>query len=222
MSSEQFLRGVNALILDAGLGKARARILRQRLEEKGGQVLPCLSPAATHVLVGNNVRQSRLPSLLGCTEIPRGVRVLRADWLSACLVARERVAESRYELPLESASCSPATVKADPPTVRSPAETGRTGGGVGKEEEGCEPVVKEEERVTEGEMTEGETTEEEDEKKNHQVTEETQVIPDRVGVLKSQCAYTWPINCYSSETAKIFDLGYFLYHDLALYTYSIH
>ena len=217
MSSEQFLRGVNALILDAGLGKARARILRQRLEGKGGQVLPSLSPAATHVLVGKNVRQSRLPSLLGCTEIPRGVRVLRADWLSACLVAGERVAESKYELPLESASCSPATVKADPPTVRNPTETGRTGGGGGEEEEGCEPVVKEER------VTEGETTEEEDEKKNHKVTEETQVTPDRVGVFKItvwrqilKCAYTWAHKpAVRLQKCLIWDI-------ICHYTYSIH
>ena len=182
MSTEQFLSGIHAVILDAGLGKARARILRKRLEDKGGEVLSNISTAATHILVGKNVRRSRLPGLLGC-EIPSGVRVLHGDWLSSCLVAGECVSEREYEVPLDSASSSPCNKeekKEAPLTASRPhenkkapaTETTESEGGEERrgEQEKCESVQKREETTTEGETTE------EEEK-----VESKDLLPDRVG-----------------------------------------
>ena len=185
MSSDRFLSGISALILDAGLGKARARILRQRLKGKGGRVLSSLSPAATHVLVGKNVRRSRLPALLGCTEAPSRVRVLQADWLSACLVAGECVGEKEYELPLESPGSSPCIKKEVSPTVRRVVEAGGTEEG-GEEE--SKSVVKEEEGTTDEATTERGSTEEEEEEEEEERTE-GKVQPERVGT------YTYTIHC---------------------------
>ena len=104
MSADQYLRGVRAVVLEQGMGKGRARILCRHLKTKGGSVLPGLSDAATHILVGNNVRRSRLPVLLGVAEIPSEVHVLRADWLSSCLVHGELVGEEEFCVPLETVS----------------------------------------------------------------------------------------------------------------------
>ena len=164
MSTDRFLSGVRALVVEAGLGKGRARILCRRLEEKGGEALSSVSPAATHILVGKNVSRSRLPSLLGQRQVPGGARVLRADWLSCCLARGERVSEREHELPPETSSSDETEA---PPTTGSPTKTGgteRVGGGGGEGQE----------IQNEATVTEGETTEEEAERPN------LPVLPERV------------------------------------------
>ncbi len=101
-----FLSDVHAIVLEQGVGKARAQILRKQLESKGGTAVSTLSEATTHVLVGNNVRLSRVPSLLKVNSLPDGVLVLRADWLSTCLVKGERVDVTLYSVKQEESSRS--------------------------------------------------------------------------------------------------------------------
>ena len=63
--------------------RVRARILCKQLKTKGGgSVIASLvsDTAATHLLIGNNVRPSRLPVVLGMKEVPRGVRVAGIYW----------------------------------------------------------------------------------------------------------------------------------------------
>ena len=96
MSGSSYLSDIHAIILEQGLGKARSQILRKQLESKGGTSEQTLSGSITHILVGNNVRLSRLPQLLKVKSVPEVVTVLRADWLSACLVKGERLDHAPY------------------------------------------------------------------------------------------------------------------------------
>ena len=104
MASDPFLRGVRAVILERGLGRGRAGILRKQLSRWGGRVEEELSPDTTHLLVGNKVRRMRLPALLGGTEVPPSVMVVRADWLSGSLQQGRLLGEEEYVVPRESPS----------------------------------------------------------------------------------------------------------------------
>lgn len=109
MSDKRFLSEVSAVILEQGLGKARAQILRKQLENHGGKVEKTLSQGTTHILVGKTTRLSRIPNLLKIKSIPEGVLVLRADWLSACLVEAEKVGHGAYVVhPEPSSTASPS------------------------------------------------------------------------------------------------------------------
>lgn len=121
MSTDQFLCGVRAVVLEPGLGKGRTRILCKQLETRGGRLESSISDATTHLLVGNSVRRSRLPVLLGAAEVPPGVRVVRADWLSSCLARGEWLREEEYEVPLENISRAPTSASNSP----SKAEDGQ-------------------------------------------------------------------------------------------------
>lgn len=120
MSSDQFLHGVRAVILEQGLGKARTGILRKRLKAKGGHLDQQLHPGSTtHLVVGPNVRRSRLPALLGGMEVPAEVRVVRADWLSGCLTHGALLREEEYTVPRES----PQKLATSPSPSTSPAKS---------------------------------------------------------------------------------------------------
>ena len=90
-SSAGFLSGVHALLVEQGVGKARKRILSRQLEEKGGTTADKISEdGITHIIVGSTVKLSRLAHLLKVDRLPE-VPVVRADWLSSCLVAGEKL-----------------------------------------------------------------------------------------------------------------------------------
>ena len=109
MSDKRFLSEVSAVILEQGLGKARAKILQKQLENHGGKVEKTLSQGTTHILVGKTTRLSRIPNLLKIKAIPEGVLVLRADWLSACLVEADMVGHGAYVVhPEPSPTTSPS------------------------------------------------------------------------------------------------------------------
>ena len=89
--SAGFLSGVHALLVEQGVGKARKRILSRQLEEKGGTTTDKISEdGITHIIVGSTVKLSRLTHLLKVDRLPE-VPVVRADWLSSCLVAGEKL-----------------------------------------------------------------------------------------------------------------------------------
>ena len=100
--------------MDQGLGKARTQILIKQLQSKGGSVEQSVHSDVTHILVGNNVRLSRVPHLLKIKSLPDRVLVLRADWLSACLVSGERTGHTQY------------IVQPEPSPQSSPIKTGHT------------------------------------------------------------------------------------------------
>ncbi len=93
-----FLSGIEALLLDQGLGKTRVAILSKQLEKHGGVAVKKLSESTTHILVGNITRLARVPVLLKIQSVPETVSVVRADWLSSCLAKRELLSEETYRV----------------------------------------------------------------------------------------------------------------------------
>ena len=119
MSGKRFLSDVRAVVLEQGLGKARSQILCKQLENHGGRVDKTVSPSTTHILVGKTTRLSRVPTLLKIKSVPENVLVVRADWLSACLVESEKVGHGAYLVhPEPSPASSPSKDKL--PTRTSP------------------------------------------------------------------------------------------------------
>ena len=98
MASNTLFTGINAIILEPGLGKARKKILHKKLEEKGGVSSDTLSSSVTHVLVGGSVKYSRIPTLLKVKEIDKHVQILQADWISKCLTEDKIVDTNSYRI----------------------------------------------------------------------------------------------------------------------------
>ena len=98
MASNNLFAGINAVVLEAGLGKARKKILCKKLEEKGGVSSDTFSSSVTHVLVGGTVRYDRVLSLLKVKEIDKHIEILQADWLSKCLAEAKLVETNNYKL----------------------------------------------------------------------------------------------------------------------------
>ena len=84
-TTAQYLKEVKATIVEQGLGKTRASILAKQLARHGGLKAAKLSEDTTHVLVGNSAKLAKLTGILKVKEISKGIKVLRADWLSTCL-----------------------------------------------------------------------------------------------------------------------------------------
>ncbi len=103
MDSSLFLEGVVVFILEQGLGKARQNILTKQVLSRGGGVASTVSQRdLTHVIVGDKVKSPRLPQLLKVDAVPDNVTVVRADWLSSCLVAGQRLETTPYQLIAQS------------------------------------------------------------------------------------------------------------------------
>ena len=86
------------MILEPGLGKARKKILCKKIEEKGGVSSDTLSSSVTHVLVGGNVKHSRVLALLKVKEIDKHIQILQADWISKCLTEDKIVDTNSYRV----------------------------------------------------------------------------------------------------------------------------
>lgn len=97
--SKKYLSDVRAIILEQGLGKARTQILAKQLESKGGTTEQRLSGTVTHILVGNNVKLPRILKSLEVESLPSQVLVLKADWLSHCLMKGQRLDHAPYVIP---------------------------------------------------------------------------------------------------------------------------
>ena len=115
-SGSGYLSGVCALVLEQGLGRARAQILCKKLESHGGRSEQRLSEETTHVLVGNTVKLARVAPLLKVASLPETVLVLRADWLSTCLVKGSLEHHAPYVVTAEmpQAKVSPAGTPISP------------------------------------------------------------------------------------------------------------
>ena len=96
MASSNLFKGIHAIILEPGLGKARKKVLCKKLKENGGVSSDTYSSAVTHVFVGSNIKYTRVLTLLKVSEIIKSVQILQADWISKCLTEAELVETSSY------------------------------------------------------------------------------------------------------------------------------
>ncbi len=119
-STGDYLNDVCAVIVKQGVGKARTDILTRQLVANGGKTKDTLDSTVTHVLVGNNVRLSRVPHLMKIKQVPDNALVLRADWLSACLVEGRNIGHAQYivlpESPVKT-SHAPSPAKPSPSAI---------------------------------------------------------------------------------------------------------
>lgn len=125
MASNDLFTGINAVILEPGLGKARKKILSKKLEEKGGVSSDIFSSSVTHVLVGGSVKYTRIPTLLKVKENEfKHVQILQADWISKCLTEGKLVDTISYKVtpPSDTNSCRmrpPSDTEAVPPSIKN-------------------------------------------------------------------------------------------------------
>ncbi|XP_062502642.1 DNA polymerase lambda-like [Corticium candelabrum] len=114
-AEDGFLSGVNALILEPKLGKARAEILAKQLARNGGKRHDRLQPDTTHVLVDNDVTYSKATSLIGKpeAEISRDLPIVRADWLSSCLTSGTLTDHRPFEITksLQNSKCGDSGIR---------------------------------------------------------------------------------------------------------------
>ncbi|XP_062927491.1 DNA polymerase lambda [Mobula hypostoma] len=95
---EQWLSGVTAYIVQAGIGKTRTEIFQKQITQNGGEVLLAFSPAVTHVIVEDGMDCDRALRLLRCEVHPPDVHVLRSAWLSSCISERRLLSPSGYSI----------------------------------------------------------------------------------------------------------------------------
>ena len=98
LSIGAFFEGINAVIIENGIGKTRAGILGQKLEKYGGKDQNKLDQNTTHVFVAQTVRYERVAKLLGLKEesLLKTTAIVRADWLSNCLAQGKLVNMGEY------------------------------------------------------------------------------------------------------------------------------
>ena len=70
------LSGVRAVIVEVGLGKTRASILKKQLERHGGKYHKKLESGTTHALIDKKLKTERLKKYLAVTDIPEEVKVV--------------------------------------------------------------------------------------------------------------------------------------------------
>ena len=125
-----FLQDVKSLILEPKLGKARAEILGRQLLCNGGARHDALRATdTTHVLVDNDLTFSQILQHLKISQIPDGILVVRADWLSRCLVAGEKLPTVSYEVREETAKYINLILTSLPPRkvrLKNSYQTGNT------------------------------------------------------------------------------------------------
>lgn len=99
LMDDQYLKGCVVFIVEQGLGKTRAGILSKQVEVHGGCVVkttPTLDDL-THIVVSEKMTSlDKVCKILKVSAVPTCVEVVKADWLSACLVAGQRLEAMPY------------------------------------------------------------------------------------------------------------------------------
>ena len=80
-----FLKDINAVVVEKGLGKTRTSLLIKQLLRHGGCNHEYIKQSTTHILVDRTMKIEKLCLILKLKNIPTHVQVVNADWLSACL-----------------------------------------------------------------------------------------------------------------------------------------
>ncbi|XP_033633467.1 DNA polymerase lambda-like [Asterias rubens] len=98
-TNHQFLNGITAYILQAGLGKARSDIFQKQMSEYGAEVLTgWKEESCTHLIVDEGMDGNRLMRILKLQQPPQNVKVLKASWLSLCLSEKKIVPTDDHEV----------------------------------------------------------------------------------------------------------------------------
>ncbi|KAM4703434.1 DNA polymerase lambda [Rhinophrynus dorsalis] len=88
--------GVNAHILQAGIGQARSEIFQKQILQNGGQVATQFSSKVTHVIVDEGMDCDRAFRLLKLDKLSPGVQLVKSSWLSLCIGEKKMVNTAGY------------------------------------------------------------------------------------------------------------------------------
>ena len=106
----QFMDGVCAYFYEPGIGKKRVEILCRQLKKFGGTVLSQYGDNITHIIISKSLKIEKLYKALKIENISESVKVLDADWLSACFFACKKCDYTTYEIAKASSAKSNETL----------------------------------------------------------------------------------------------------------------
>jgi len=100
VGNRPFLCGYRIHVLEAGIGKARSGIFREKIAAFGGSVCPSISDRPNVLIVDETVTADRVCRLLKVDSPPSldGMEVVRSLWLSDCIKGKKLVPIEHYKL----------------------------------------------------------------------------------------------------------------------------
>ncbi|XP_038046453.1 DNA polymerase lambda-like [Patiria miniata] len=125
---QQFLSGIVAYILPAGLGKARTDIFKKQMSKFGAEVLNVWDEThCTHLVVDEGMDVERLKRIMKIEKAPSNTYVLRASWLSLCLSENELVPIDNYKLRFPVIKKEDPSKKSDLSSTSTPSISSKSG-----------------------------------------------------------------------------------------------
>jgi hypothetical protein len=91
-----FLNGVHAVVMKAGIENARMKIFKAQLIKYGGLVSDEIDDDTTHLIVDENVEITRICSILGLDDIPEHVKIVNTNWLSKCFREKSLICTDEF------------------------------------------------------------------------------------------------------------------------------
>ncbi|XP_049646826.1 DNA polymerase lambda isoform X1 [Suncus etruscus] len=84
-ASGAWLSSVQAHVVPAGLGRARAELFERQIVQHGGQVCSAQCPGVTHIVLDDSMDCERALRLLRLPRLPPTTQLVKSAWLSLCL-----------------------------------------------------------------------------------------------------------------------------------------
>ena len=81
-----YMKGVKAFFYEAGIGQKRVAILCKQLKKFGGSVSDVCDDQVTHIVMSKTKTIEKLLQFLKIKTIGESVKIVNADWLSACFL----------------------------------------------------------------------------------------------------------------------------------------
>ena len=116
------LHGYRIQILDAGIGKVRSKLFRDKVTELGGTLCSSISDHPQILVVDENMTADRLCRLLKI-EGPRQLESLmpvRSLWLSDCIKNKKLLPTESYKLHLNTSRRAISPAETNPSTSQQP------------------------------------------------------------------------------------------------------
>jgi len=85
-SDLNYMKGVTAFFYEAGIGKKRVAILCKQLKKFGGLVSDVCDDQVTHIIMSKTKTIDKLLQFLKIKSLGESVKIVDADWLSACFL----------------------------------------------------------------------------------------------------------------------------------------
>lgn len=127
--SYDFLKGVKAVILKAGIENARMKIFKSQLAKFGGLTFDKLSDDTTHLIVDEKFDITKILNILSVDTIPDHIHIVKSNWLSkcfrekSCIDVHEFIVE-RNLIKITTNTCDEKKIKAENNDFQEPKDEG--------------------------------------------------------------------------------------------------